>query len=115
MGRVPKATISLMYWKVRLESICGNGPESGGVLSAPGAAADSGAGAIAAAFSAEADDVPLLQAILPSTNIRRGRRKLNHGGHRGTRGKPVPRLVAVPDVLSGLMFSPSSPCAPRGY
>src|SRR6266850_5107579 len=103
MGRVPKATISLMYWKVRLESICGSGPGSGG-----DAGAATGSGARALAFSGGADDVPLLQAILLSMNISRGRRKLNHGGHKGTQEKPVCRPVAVPEVLSGLMVSPWS-------
>src|SRR5580765_1141240 len=102
-----------MYWNVRLESICGSGPESGGVVSAPDEAADSGAGARTAAFSAGVDDVPLLQATLLSTNISRGRRKLNHGRHRGTPGKAVRRLVAVPDVLSGPMVSRWSFVLPR--
>src|SRR6266446_7561583 len=94
-----------MYWKVRLESICGSGPEAGEVVSAAGVEADSLAGALTGALSAGADDVPL-QATLPSRNISKGRRNLNHGAHGGTRGKPVRGLVVVPDVWSGLIVSP---------
>src|SRR5258706_9019122 len=108
MGRVPKATISLMNWNARLESICGSGPSSAGTEPAAGVGTVSGAAALAPlfAFSAGVDDDPLLQAVLASMNISRGARKLNHGGHRGTRGNPVRGLCMVLRMACGLMVSP---------
>jgi len=103
MGRVPKATMSLMYWNVRFESICGNGPGSGGNIAA---GAGSGAAALpaAAALAAGVDDDPLLQAVLASRNISKGRRRLNHGEHGGTRGEPV--RLGVLGIFSDLMLPP---------
>src|SRR6266404_2717862 len=99
-----------MYWNARLESICGSGPESGGALSPAGAAAGCRAGELAPAFavSAGVDDDPLLQAVVTSMNTSRGGRKLNHGGHRGTR-ELVPELCIVLRIASGCMVFPVIP------
>ncbi|SRR6266851_2169130 len=115
MGRVPKATISLMYWKVRLESICGNGPESDGAGSvvATGAGWGAGTAAPAEAVSDVGEDDPLLQAILPSMNISRIRRKPNHWAHEGTLGQPVRKLVVGLCVFRGIMALPVVLYAPR--
>src|SRR5882757_4836990 len=105
MGRVPKATISLMYWNARLESIWGSGPESGGAPSLAGAAAGSGAGTLAPvlAFSAGVDEDPLLQAVVANTNTSMGKRKLNHRGHRGPQMKSLRIIPGVFPLFNGFM------------
>src|SRR5258706_6982491 len=102
MGRVPKATISLMYWNARLESICGSGPESDG---AAAVAVGSGAAAldVALALCAGVDEDPLLQAVVANKNISKGKRKLNHRGHRGTQRKSLPMILGVLCLCKGFL------------
>src|SRR5437588_9050424 len=64
MGRGPNAVISLVYWKARLASMLGSGPESDGAVTAGCACEASAASGCAAAFAV----FPLLQALSMSAN-----------------------------------------------
>src|SRR5712671_5970264 len=110
MGRVPNATISLMYWNVRLESICGSGPVSAGPDSDTGEVVECCAGGVAAPFFAAGDGAeedPLLHAILPSMNRRSPARDVNHEEYRGRRKKSPP--FPPRPLFSNDMISPVVP------
>src|SRR6266446_6293746 len=98
-----------MYWKARLESMCGSGAGSDGAASggAAGGAIDGAALAVA--------EVPLVQATVSTWTMAssRARQIFNHRGHGGTQGKAwrpffmvVGRFMVLPVMVFPGMASP---------
>src|SRR5215467_13712399 len=113
MGRGPKATMSLMYWKARFESIWGSGAASAGTASG-GARGVVFVSICRGTTAVGWAPVPREQEDTMTTIPSKHSNPMNHEGHEGARRDAKLGSFVTLRVPCGFMVFPVFLCALRG-